>query len=312
MTILTRRRHLAVFTATVVTATLLLTSCSGANASTPAVRPTQSPSPSPFRLSAAATTAAFDALEKKYSADLGVYAVDIRTGRTIAYHSNERFAFASTYKALAAGVLFARSTDDELAATIHYDATDLVDYSPITGQHVETGMSLHDLVAAALQYSDNTAANLMLEHLGGPPGLHEALRRLGDNTTNVDRTEPDVNTAIPGDLRDTTTPHAIAVDLRAYLVGNALTPTRRAMMTQLMLGNTTGAPWIRAGLPSDWTIGDKTGSGGYGTRNDIAVAYRPDGDPVLISIMTDRNIVGAASDDTLIAEATQQIVTSLN
>lgn len=233
------------------------------------------------------------------------------TGRTVTYNADERFAFASTYKALAAGVLFERETDAQLAATVHYTSADLVDYSPITGQHVTTGMSLHDVIAAALQYSDNTAANLMLKQLGGPAGLQKALRKLGDTTTNTDRPEPDVNTAIPGDLRDTTTPAAIGADLRRFVLGDALTPARRSAMKQLMLGNTTGAPWIRAGVPTGWTVADKTGNGGYGTRNDIAVAYRPNGDPVVISILSDRNVANAASDDGLLADATREVVAAL-
>jgi beta-lactamase class A len=209
MTTSPRTNHLAILLTTAVITTTLLTSCSAAGSPTPTAPSPSSAPPSSATASLApasldattpATTAAFAALEKKYSADLGVSATDVRTGRTVAYNAGERFAFASTYKALAAGVLFDRETDAQLAATVHYTSADLVDYSPITERHVATGMSLHDVIAAALQYSDNTAANLMLKQLGGPAALQKALRALGDSTTNTDRPEPGVNTAIPGDL----------------------------------------------------------------------------------------------------------------
>lgn len=267
--------------------------------------------PAAGSVTTAATDASFDGLEKHYAADLGVYAVDVRTGRTLTYSADERFAFASTYKALAAGILLDRESDAQLAGVVHYSSAALVDYSPVTEKHVATGMTLHDLIAAALQYSDNTAANLLLDRLGGPAGLQAALRALGDGTTNVDRPEPDVNAATPGDPRDTTTARAIGVDLRGFVLGHVLTASRRGILRDLMLGNTTGAPWIRAGVPAGWTVADKTGNGGYGTRDDVAVAYRPDGDPVVISLLSDRGVAGAASDDALLAEATRVVVNAL-
>ncbi|AMM21325.1 class A beta-lactamase [Frondihabitans sp. PAMC 28766] len=270
-----------------------------------------SSSSTPSTAGAARTAAAFRALESRYGADLGVHAVDTRTGRTVDFDADRRFAFASTYKALAAGVLLRRDTGAQLSQTIHYTAADLVDYSPITEQHLSTGMSLGDIIAAALQYSDNTAANLMLEQLGGPQGLQSALRGLGDTTTNVDRTEPDVNTATPGDPRDTTTAAAIGTDLRAFVLGAALTPARRERLAALMRGNTTGGPYIRAGVPADWTVGDKTGNGGWGTRNDVGVAWLPDGDTVVVSILSDRHTSGASSDDALLADATKAVVAGL-
>jgi O-methyltransferase involved in polyketide biosynthesis len=141
----------------------------------------------------------------RYHARLGVYAVDTGTGRTVAYRADERFAYASTFKALAAGILLERATDRRLDQVVHYRESDLREYAPITSQHVRTGMRVRDLIAAALRYSDNTAANLVMERSGGPHAVQAGLRRLGDTTTHVDRTEPSLNEATPGDIRDTST-----------------------------------------------------------------------------------------------------------
>jgi len=272
---------------------------------------TPATSPIGSRMSPAALTAAFAGLEKQYAARLGLWVLDTGTGRSVTYRTDERFAHASTFKALAAGVLLKRVSEVQLDRVIHYAAADLEDYSPITSQHVSTGMSLRDLIAASLQYSDNTAANLMLAELGGPAGLERALRTLGDRTTNIDRTEPTLNTAIPGDRRDTSTAHTLGLDLQRFVLGDTLSPKRRQLFKDWLIGNTTGARYIRAGVPTDWTIGDKTGSAGYGTRNDIAIAWPTTGAPVVIAILTDRGVADATSDDALIADATKIAIAAL-
>lgn len=253
----------------------------------------------------------FESLEKKSGARLGVSATDTGSGRTVSYRAGERFAFASTYKALAAGVLLAEKSDADLDRVVAFQSSDLVDYSPVTEQHVADGMTLRALIVAALQYSDNTAANLMLAQLGGPSGLQGALRALGDDVTNVDRTEPDVNEAARGDSRDTTTPRAAASDLRAFLLGHALTPTRRAFLATTMAGNTTGGPFIRAGVAAGSTVADKTGNGGFGTRNDIAVVTPPGSPPIVIALLSDRGTTGRESDDALLADATRAVLAQL-
>ncbi|WP_235510846.1 class A beta-lactamase [Curtobacterium sp. Leaf261] len=260
-------------------------------------------------LTTPATTRAFAALEQQYGAQVGVRVLDTGSGNTLGYRDDTRFAFASTSKLLTAGLLLRTASDAELDTVVHYDAADLLSYAPVTSQHVATGMSLRDLVTAALQVSDNTAANLVTEHLGGPAAVQSALRTLGDSTTNVDRTEPDLNTATPGDVRDTTTPHALATDLRRFAVGDLLTPARRTLLVSLLEGNTTGGPYVRAGVPAGWTVGDKTGNGSYGTRNDIAVVTPPGRAPIIVVILTNRGSAqDASSDDALIADVTRQVV----
>jgi beta-lactamase class A len=253
----------------------------------------------------------FAALQARFHARLGVYALDTGTGRAVAYNADERFAYCSTFKVLATGILLERDTSAQLSQVIPYTAGDLVEYSPITAQHVSAGMTLRAIMAAALDYSGNTAANLLLNQLGGPRRLQEALRRLGDTTTDADRTEPTLNDATPGDPRDTSTARSLATDLREFVLGNVLPASRRELLTGWLLANTTGGPYIRAGVPRGWKVGDKTGNGDWGTRNDIAIAWPPGGAPVVIAILSRRGSANATSDDALIADATEAALAAL-
>lgn len=253
----------------------------------------------------------FRRLEHRFHAHLGVYVADTGDGRTLTYHADERFAYASTYKVLAVGVLLRRASDRALNHVVTYRKSDLQDYSPITAKHVAGGMTLRALLAAALRYSDNTAANLLLRRLGGAKRLEKALRGLGDETTHVDRNEPAVNEALPGDPRDTSTPRALGGDLRRFVLGRLLPDRRRKLLTSWLVTNTTGVHYIRAGVPAGWKVGDKTGNGGYGTRNDIAIAWPARGAPFVIAIQSRRTSVNAKSDDALIADATRVALTAL-
>ncbi|WDZ84992.1 class A beta-lactamase [Micromonospora cathayae] len=257
------------------------------------------------------TDPGFAALEDRFGARLGVHAVDTGSGATVGHRADERFAYASTFKALLAGALLDATTTAELDRVVRYTRADLVAHSPVTGRHVADGMSLRDLADAAVRYSDNTAANLLLKQLGGPAGFAGHLRAIGDTTTKPARTETDLNEATPSDERDTSTPRALATDLRAYVLGDALDAGDRAVLTGWLRGNTTGDKLIRAGVPAGWTVGDKTGSGGYGTRNDIAVLWPPDGAPIVLAVMSSRDAKDAKHDDALIAAAAQVTVAAL-
>jgi beta-lactamase class A len=284
--------------------TALLSGCATANAPAPA-------SSVPGPTTPAATDHTFARLEQEFDARLGVYVLDTATGRTVTYRADDRFAYASTYKVLIAGVLLRRDSDADLAHLVTYTTADLRSYSPITSNHTTTGMTVSDLIAAALRYSDNTAANLLLNQLGGPGGLRAALRRLGDTTTYVDRNEPTVNTAIPGDSRDTSTPRVLGTDLRGFVLGDLLPAARRELLAKWLLGNTTGTRYVEAGVPSGWRVGDKTGNADYGTRNDIAIAWPPTGSPVVIALQSDRNNARANSADGLLADATRAALAEL-
>ncbi|GAB3985020.1 class A beta-lactamase [Actinoallomurus acanthiterrae] len=253
------------------------------------------------------TDQAFQALEKQHDARLGVWALDTGTGRVVSWRAGERFAYASTHKVLSSGSVLRQDSMKRLNTVVKYTSKDLVNYSPITEKNVDKGMTVRALCDAALRYSDNTAANLLFRELGGPSALQAALRRIGDVTTHVDRNEPTLNTAIPGDVRDTTTPWQMGLDLRKYVLSPLLPAPKRAMLIDWMRRNTTGGALIRAGFPSDWTVGDKTGSGDYGTRNDVAVAWPPHRAPIVITVYTTRSTKDAKTDDSLVAAAAKVV-----
>ncbi|MGF7015122.1 class A beta-lactamase [Ornithinibacillus bavariensis] len=245
----------------------------------------------------------FAELENEFNARIGVYAIDTGTNQTIEYRPEERFAFASTYKALAAAILLQQNSLEELEEVISFTEDDLVPYSPITEKHVDTGMTLLELSEAAVRSSDNTAGNLLYEGLGGPKGFEQALRQIGDNITHADRFEPDLNAFTPGDNRDTSTPKAFATNLQAFTLGDVLSDEKRELFIDWLKGNATGDTLIRAGSPEEWVVGDKSGAGSYGTRNDIAIVWPPNREPIVIVIMSNHDTENAEYDDKLIAQA---------
>ncbi|GHG50718.1 class A beta-lactamase [Streptomyces griseocarneus] len=255
----------------------------------------------------------FKDLERKFDARLGVYAIDTGTGREVAYNDGERFAHASTFKALAAGAVLRKYSLSGMDRVIKYSKDDLVDYSPVTEKHVDTGMSLGELCDAAVRYSDNTAGNLLFDALGGPKGLDAALEEMGDHDTRMERREPELNLWAPGGTQDTSTPRALAKDLRAYVLGDVLGKNEKARLTKWLQTNTTGDELIRAGVPKGWVVGDKTGAGkGYGTRNDIAVLWPPKAAPIVVAIMSNRTKEDSTYDNKLIAEAASVVANRLS
>ena len=254
---------------------------------------------------------AFAQLEETFDARLGVYAVDTGTDQTVTYRPDERFAYTSTFKALAAGAVLEQNSIEELNEVINFTQDELITYSPITENHVDTGMTLLEISDAAIRYSDNTAGNLLLQELGGPDGFEESLRRIGDVVTNANRIEPNLNEAAPGDTRDTSTPKALATSLEAFALSDLLPDNKRTILIDWLRGNSTGDTLIRAGVPEDWVVDDKSGAGGYGTRNDIAIVWPPDRDPIVIAILSSRDTKDATYDDDLIARAAEVVVNEL-
>lgn len=256
--------------------------------------------------------AEFEALEAEYDTRLGVYALDTGSGEEVEFREDERFAFASTFKSLLAGVVLSENSLEEMERVITYDEDVLVSHSPITEENVGTGMSLLELCDATVRFSDNAAANLLLEELGGPEGFTESLEELtGDDVTTLDRYETDMSAAVPGDERDTSTPEALAGSLEAFTLGDVLPEDRREVLVDMLVRNTTGDAVIRAGVPEGWVVGDKTGTGGYGTRNDIAVVWPEEGDPIVLAVLSTMEVEDAEPQDSLIAEATEVVVEAL-
>ncbi|MER6571247.1 class A beta-lactamase [Streptomyces sp. NPDC001093] len=247
-------------------------------------------------------------LERRHGARLGVYARNARTGRTVSHRAGERFAMCSTFKAFAAAaVLRDHGGCAPLDKVIHYPPHDILSNSPRTAEHLDTGMTVADLCAAAIQYSDNAAGNLLLREIGGPAGLTRFFRSLGDRVSRLDRWETDLNTAIPGDLRDTTTPEALGRSFGRLTLGRTLAGADRERLVTWLKGNTTSAARFRAGLPDDWVLADKTGTGAYGTANDIGVAWTTRKTPVLLTVLSAGNTQDAPADDALVAEAARTV-----
>lgn len=230
-------------------------------------------------------------LEHQYNAYAGLFATNLESGRTLAHRADDPFAMCSTFKAYAAARVLQKAGRGELdlQQPVFIDPSDpmaSVPNSPVTAPRAGDTMPLVQLCAAAVQRSDNIAANLLLQAIGGPPAVTEFARSIGDDHTRLDRWEVELNTAIPGDPRDTSTPRALGGGIQKLLTGTVLGEPQRRQLEDWMRGNTTSALSIRAGLPAGWTTADKTGTGDYGSTNDIGIAYGPNGERVLLSLMT--------------------------
>lgn len=246
----------------------------------------------------------FAALERRVAGRLGVAVLDVATERRLAYRADERFPMCSTFKWLLGAQILVRAATDEdlLRRVVPYGSQDLMDYAPVTRAHAsDGGMSVSDLAAAAIEYSDNTAANLLLQLVGGPASLTGFLRQLGDDVTRLDRIEPELNSAVPGDPRDTTTPDSMLSLMHQLLVGEGLGRTSRDQLITWLVGSTTGAEKLRAGLPPGWRVGDKTGMGAHGSTNDVAIVWVTERRPVLIAAYLTESAASAADRNNVLA-----------
>jgi beta-lactamase class A len=247
----------------------------------------------------------FAQLEKQHGGRLGVMALDTATGQRISHRADERFPMCSTFKLLAAAAILKnveRGTE-RLDRWITYTQSDLLEYAPVTRANISKGgMTVGGLCAAAVELSDNTAGNLLLAAIGGPAGLTTFTRSLGDAITRLDRTEPTLNTAIPGDPRDATSPAAMIADLKAFLIDGALTKTSDEALMGWLNNCKTASKRIPAGLPPDWTSGNKTGSGDNGTANDVAVIQRPGKAPILVAAYFTGSSAPPAARDGVLAD----------
>jgi beta-lactamase class A len=254
------------------------------------------------------------ALETHAGGRLGVHALETTGRKTLGHRAGERFPMCSTFKFLLTAAVLARADrgEEHLGRPISYGKRDLLAYAPITTAHVAQGhMTVEALCAATVSYSDNTAADLLLGTIGGPAGVTRFARTIGDGVTRLDRTEPTLNTAIPGDPRDTTMPASATADLERVLLGNALSHASRARLEGWMTDCRTGVDCIRAGIPAGWRVGDKTGSGDNNTRNDIAILRPPAGAPILVAAYLTGARVSAADRDAALAEVGRIVLSSL-
>ncbi|MFE7743581.1 class A beta-lactamase [Nocardia sp. NPDC057455] len=252
-------------------------------------------------------------LERRFDARLGVYARATGTGATVAHRADERFAFCSAFKGLAAAAVLQRNPLSHLDTVVTYTRDDLLKNASVTPRYVDTGMTIRQLCDAAVRYSDGTAGNLLLRDLGGPAELTAYARSLGDPVTRMDRIEPAITEATPGDPRDTTSPRAFGEVYHRIVLGDALPADKRDFLRDLLERNATtaGAQRIRAGTPRGWRVADKTGTGDYGTLNDIAVVWPPDAAPLVVAIMSSKATRDAAYDQALLAEAAAYVMDAL-
>lgn len=258
----------------------------------------------------ASLTARLAELEEQMGGRLGVSALNTANGHRINFRADERFPVCSTFKVILAAAILKQSVQDAalLQKTLRYNSSELVNWSPITENNIASGMSVAALCAAALQYSDNTAANLLMKQLGGPEAVSAYARSIGNASFRLGRWETELNSALPGDPRDTATPASMAESLRTLALGEALPPIQRTQLNEWMLGNTTGSKRIQAGVPAGWEVGDKTGSGDYGTANDIAVLRPPGKPPIVLAVYHTQNNAKAAWNNEIIAAAASIVV----
>ncbi len=245
-------------------------------------------------------------VEAELGMRVGLAVIDTGSGETLRYRAEESFAMASTFKALACAAALDAGAG-VLDSKVAIRKADLLPHSPVTEKHVGDRLSIRDLCEITLRTSDNAAANLILTALGGPEAVTDFLRRIGDRTTRLDRYEPELNAATPGDPRDTTTPDAMAQTLKQLLIGDALSPPARAQLETWMTANAVAGGLLRAKLPEGWRIADRSGAGGHGTRGVIAVLRPPGAAPLVVAIYMDGQRHDLKTRDAAIAEIGQAI-----
>lgn len=245
--------------------------------------------------------AAAKRVEQRLGMRVGLSVIDTGRGTVVAYRETERFAMASTFKSLACAAALSGG-NAVLEQTTRITKADLRPHSPVTEKRVGTSLSTRELCEITLRTSDNAAANAILKTMGGPAEVTGFLRGIGDTTTRLDRYEPELNEATPGDPRDTTTPQAMAQTLERLLVGDALAPAARELLDAWMSANAVANGLLRSRLPKGWQISDRGGAGGHGTRGVIAVVRPPGAQPLVIAIYMDGKTHPLKTRDAAIAE----------
>ncbi|WP_109807210.1 class A beta-lactamase [Sphingosinithalassobacter portus] len=274
------------------------------------------PAPDPDRQDVALTgNGLFDDLARKFYGGIGLSALDTGSGRRIDFDAISRYAMCSTFKLPLAGMVLALNDAGKLRLDerIGFGPDDLVPYAPFIERQMDRGeATLAELCQAAVTVSDNVAANLLLRRIGGPQAFTQWLRGVGDTTTRLDRIEPDLNSNLPGDSRDTTTPGAMLDTVNRLVLGDALTPASRGQLAQWMVACETGDNRLRAGVPSEWRVGDKTGTSTNGASNDVAIIWPPERAPILIACFINCDTVTARDRDAAHAKVADRILTEFS
>jgi beta-lactamase class A len=251
------------------------------------------------------------AIEARIGGRLGVFAVDTASGSSIAYRADELFPMCSTHKMLVGAALLSAVEEGRLrlGQRVPYGMADILEYAPVTKKNLAGGfMTIEALCEAAVRWSDNTADNLLLKLLGGPPEWTRYARSIGDEISRLDRYEPHLNSAVPGDARDTSSPRAMNRALATMMFGNVLGHASRARLTEWMLDSEITKNLLRAGLPAGWHVADKSGSGANGTRNDTGILYPSRAAPIVLSVFCTGSPEPMAERERVIAECARIVV----
>jgi len=229
------------------------------------------------------------AYERATGGRIGVHAVNVRTGKTLAWRADERFIMCSSYKASLAAFVLARVDrgEERLDALVPYTARDTADlWGPVAKENLSKGaMTVEAMCKAAVEISDGVCANMLMARSGGPPALTAFLRSIGDTVTRVDHYEPALDRVPSGGPADSTTPAAMAATLQKVVLGDVLSDRSKTLLTRWLIGNQTN-PRLRGGLPKNWRIGNKTGHSGRDMAGDIAVAWPTPDTPIVIAVYT--------------------------
>lgn len=249
-------------------------------------------------------------LEARSEGRLGIFALNTANNKKIQYHANERFPMGCTSKVIGVAAVLKKSMTDKqlLQEKIVYQKNDLLSWAPITKKHLKDGMTICELCAAAISYSDNTAMNLLVKKLGGLQEFNNFARSIGDMSFKVDNWWPQEAMSGP-DGKDSTTPAAMAKSLQKLALGDVLAISQRKQLQDWLKDCTTGQSRIRAGVPQGWIVGDKTGTGfHYGTTNDIAIIWPPKHAPIVLVVYYTNNYKNAQKREDIIASATRIVL----
>jgi len=253
--------------------------------------------------------------ERQSGGRIGLHAENLKSGKKIAWRAEERFVMCSTFKASLVACTLSRVDrgKEDLARSISYGPDDLQDfYAPVAKQNLAKGrMTVREMCEAAVELSDNACANLLLASIGGPAVLTDFWRSTGDAVSRLDHNEPVLNRSKPGDPHDTTTPIAMAGNLRRFLLGNVLSPEARGRLQNWMIACQTGANRLRGGLPVAWQIADKTGNNGVDAAGDIAMVWPAPGMSVVICAYTQGGTPSASQLESVFREIGRAVAQSL-
>ncbi|WP_301420916.1 BlaZ-like penicillin-hydrolyzing class A beta-lactamase [Mammaliicoccus lentus] len=253
-------------------------------------------------------------IEKKLNANIGMYALNTQNGEELSFNEDNRFAYASTLKAISSAMLLEKTPHNKLDKKIHINKDDIVPYSPVLEKYIGKDITLQKLIEATMLYSDNTANNKIIDELGGYEQVKNRLRDLGDTTTHPSRKEPDLNLYSPKDKRDTSTPLAYGKTLNKLIIDGKLSKSNKDFLLDLMFKNKSGDTLIKDGAPSNFKVMDKSGQAlTYGSRNDVAFVYPKGQDkPIILVIFTNKDKKDAKPNDKIISEVAKVVLKNIS